>query len=77
MAHSPVTTVYSCRPLRSLLYLTVCASLQKTSPGKFAGTPGDESDVDRSAVDQKFWLVGKGELMLTMFIRITCHLWTA
>lgn len=70
MAHSPVTAIYSCRPLQSLLYLTVCTSLQKTSPGKFAGTSGDESDVDRSAIDQKFWLVGKGALMLIMLIRI-------
>lgn len=34
-------------------YLTVGTSFQKAGPGKFAGAPGDEGDVDGSAVYQQ------------------------
>lgn len=60
----PLSIVAFC--FSGCFYLTVCTSLQKASPGKFAGAPGNEGDVDGSAVDQKLWLVGKGELMQTM-----------
>lgn len=52
VALSLVSTIYSSPLPRLLLYLTVGSSFEKAGPGKFAGAPGNEGDVNWSAVDQ-------------------------
>lgn len=52
VALSLVSAVYSSPLPRLLLYLTVGSSFEKAGPRKFAGAPGNEGDVNWSAVDQ-------------------------
>ena len=59
VALSPASTIYPSTLPRKPLYLTVGSSFEETGPGEFAGSPGNEGDVNRSAVDQKlcgWWL---------------------
>lgn len=53
VAPSPVSTIYSSLLPRQPLYLAVGSSFEEAGPGKFAGTPGNEGDVNWSAVYQK------------------------
>lgn len=53
VALGPASTIYSSLLPWQPLYLAVGSSFEETGPCKFTGAPGNEGDVNRSAIDQK------------------------